>query len=190
MQAVASLFNTNRLVRVLPFLGAALLVAGIVVFLVNRGNDVAAQDRANNIAAAKSYKAPPKLKTTPLSREVRLVAGKFILDNVQRKNLAEGYSLVAPSMRAGMTKKEWLKGDIPVIPFTVPLATAPLKVDLSRPRHALLEVALIAKSGKKQDGGFFFLELKKFGTGSKAKWLVTSWVPRYAPPIPTNPAGS
>ena len=47
-------------------------------------------------------------------------------------------------------------------------------------------MALVPKSGKMSEGGFFFLELKKFGT----KWKVTSWVPRGTNPIPVNPAGA
>jgi hypothetical protein len=184
MQAVASLFNSSRLSRLLPILGAALLIAGVVVFLHNRGNQINAQDRANDAAAQKSFQAPTKDKTAPLSKEARLVAGKFILDAVQRKNLAEAWTLVGPEFKQGMTKKEWMTGDIPVIPFTHALASAPLKIDISHPRYALLEVALLPKSGKKADGGFFFLEMKKLGE----KWRVTSWVPRIAVPIPTNPA--
>jgi hypothetical protein len=186
MQAAASLFNWSRLSRLLPFVGAALLVAGLVVFLVNRGNQISAQDKANNAAAAKSYKAPPKNKTAPVEPAAREVAGKFIIDAVERKNLAEAWTLVGPEFKQGMTRKEWMTGDIPVIPFTYALGSAPMKVDISHKRYALLEVALIPKSGAKSNGGFFFLELKKFGP----KWRVTSWVPRYAPPIPTNPAGS
>ena len=186
MQAVASLFNWSRLSRLLPVLGAGLLIAGLVVFLINRGNQIGARDKANDVAAAKSYKAPLKNKTAPLEKSARIVAGKFILDAVQRKNLAEAWTLVGPEFKQGMTKKEWMTGNIPVIPFTHQLASAPMKIDISHKRYALLVVALLPKSGNKANGGFFFLELRKIGP----KWRVTSWVPRYAAPIPTNPAGS
>jgi hypothetical protein len=79
-----------------------------------------------------------------------------------------------------------MTGNIPVIPFPAKLGSAPLKIDVSRPRYALLEVALIPASGKMADGGFFFLELKKFGS----KWKVTSWVPHSENSIPANPAGA
>jgi hypothetical protein len=35
----------------------------------------------------------------------------------------------------------------------------------------------------------FWLELKRVGSGPNARWLVWSWVPRAAPPIPANPVG-
>ncbi len=35
----------------------------------------------------------------------------------------------------------------------------------------------------------FYLGAKKVGTGSKAHWVVTSWVPHVAPMIPSADAG-
>ena len=186
MQAVASLFTPSRLVRLLPWLAGALLIAGIAVFLIQRGNQVSAQDKANDKKSLRTAVTPVPLKTAPLSKDARIVAGKFIIDAVQRKNLAEAWTLVGGEFRQGMTYKEWLTGDIPVVPFPAKLASAPLKIDVSHPRYALLEVALLPASGKKADGGFFFLEMKKFGT----HWRVTSWVPRIGVKIPINPASS
>jgi hypothetical protein len=186
MQAVASIFTPNRLARILPWLAAALLIAGLVVFLVHRGHNIAAQDKANNQQAARTYHKPLPLKAVKLSPAARLTAGKFIIDAVQRQNLPEAWKLAGPELKVDTTYKQWLTGNISVIPFTGKLASAPLKIDVSRPRYALLEVALVPKSGKMADGGFFFLELKKFGT----KWKVTSWVPRGTNPIPVNPAGA
>jgi hypothetical protein len=186
MQAVASIFTPNRLARILPWLAGALLIAGLVVFLVNRGNNVAAQDKANDKQAAKTYKKPLPLKAVKLSPAARVTAGKFIIDAVQRKNLAEAWTITGPELKVDTTYKEWLTGNIPVIPFTGKLGTAPLKVDVSRPRYALLEVALIPANGKMSQGGYFFLEMKKFGT----KWKVTSWVPHSQNNIPINPAGA
>jgi len=186
MQAVASIFTPNRLARILPWLAAALLIAGLVVFLVNRSHQVSATDKANDQAAAKTFHKPLPLKAVKLSAAARLTAGKFIIDAVQRKNLPEAWTLVGPELKVDTTYKQWLTGNIPVIPFTGKLASAPLKIDVSQPRLALLEVALVPKNGKMSEGGFFFLEMKKFGT----KWKVTSWVPRGTNPIPVNPAGA
>jgi len=30
----------------------------------------------------------------------------------------------------------------------------------------------------------FFIDVKKFGTGANAKWLVDNWVPRSSAPVP------
>ncbi len=72
-----------------------------------------------------------------------------------------------------------------MIPFPVDkLDYAPFKVDY-------------AHSGRRPDGGraahqgglgvkgqTFFINIKKFGKGDKARWLVDNWVPRGSAPIP------
>src|SRR5262245_42048513 len=144
MQAVHSAINWTKLSRVLPWLGAAILVAGIVVFLINRTHQADAKQNAADKAAAASYRAQPKPKTLPLERAARLAAGRFVIDAVQRKNLAEAWKLSGSEIRAGMTYKEWMTGDIPVIPFPDKIVSAPLKVDISTKNHALLEVAIVS----------------------------------------------
>src|SRR5262249_16018034 len=117
----------------------------------------------------------------------RLAAGRFVIDAVQRKNLAEAWKLSSPELRAGMTHKEWMTGDIPVIPFPDQIVSAPLKVDMSTKNRALLEVALVSKHPKRVPGGVFWMEMRAIGAGEDRHWVVTSWVPRYSPPIPSNP---
>jgi len=74
-----------------------------------------------------------------------------------------------------------LKGDIPVVPFPYKLDKVPMKVDVSRPRYALLEVILVPVS-QKVKSQIFFIELRKFGS----RWLVTSWVPRGRIAVPAT----
>ncbi len=188
MQAVLSNLNWSKLSRLLPWLGAAILVAGIVVFLVHRTNQV---DAAQNAADKQSTLSQPPAgpKAVPLPRAARITAGKFVIDAVQRKDLAAAWKLVGPELKAGVTYKQWLKGDIPVVPFPVALASAPLKVDLATANKAVLEVALVPKkASQRKAGGVFWLNMRTIGTGKNRHWVVTSWVPRYAPPIPSNPS--
>jgi hypothetical protein len=188
MQAALSSFNWSKLSRLLPWLGAAILIAGIVVFLIQRTHQGDAQRKALNQHFAATYKAPPTTKTVPLSRAARITAGKFVIDAVQRKNLAEAWTLVAPEMKAGYTLKTWLKGDIPVVPFPAALSSAPLKVDLATAHKAILEVALVPKeASQRRAGGVFWLNMRTVGTGKNSHWVVTAWVPRYSPPVPTTP---
>jgi hypothetical protein len=131
-------------------------------------------------------KAP---KTVPLSKEARAIAGKFILTAVVRKNLDQAWNIVGPEIRQNLTYKQWLTGNIPVVPYTEKLGLAPMKVDYSFATHALLEVALLPPKGSKSTGDYFWLELKKVGAGNNARWLVWSWAPRVNPAIPANPVG-
>ena len=68
---------------------------------------------------------PKRVKAEPA---VKVVAGKFILTAVQRKNLDQAWTIVGPGIRQDLTYKEWLTGDIPVVPFLKKIKLAPLKV--------------------------------------------------------------
>ena len=127
----------------------------------------------------------PVYKKVPLSREARDVAGRFILTAVARKNLEEGWRLSGPNLRGGLTRKEWLTGNNPVVPFPVDvLAVAPMKIDYSYEKLALLEVALLPKKNSGVRSQLFFLRLEKVGRGKAAHWVVNNWVPRASVVIP------
>jgi hypothetical protein len=126
-------------------------------------------------------------KKATLEPAARLVAGRFILTAVQRKDLAEAWKIAGPGIRQGMTYKEWLKGMIPVVPFLDPIKVAPMKVDLSEKNHAILEVILVPKSSKVKSQ-IFTLDVNKVGKGKEAHWVVNSWAPRSMPTIPNNPS--
>jgi hypothetical protein len=110
---------------------------------------------------------------------VKEVAGKFILTAVQRQNLDQAWPLVGPGIRQDLTYKQWLTGNIPVVPFLKKIKLAPMKVDISQKNYALLEVVLLPFKGR---GEIYDIELIK----RQGKWLVNSWVPRTHPTIPTN----
>jgi hypothetical protein len=115
----------------------------------------------------------------PLSDEARKVAIRFIQTAVARKHLAEAWTLVGPNLRGGLTRARWISGENPVVPYPIDeLEVAPYKVDVSTTTGALLEVALLPRKGANVRSQIFFLELKKLGTGAKARWVVDNWVPR------------
>ena len=145
---------------VLP-VGAALLI----VFLGNTGHS-----NATPIVPGGQIDRSPK--SVPLAGDVRRVAGLFINTAVARRNLARSWDLVTPELRGGMTKQEWLTGEIPVVPFPE-VGQARFKTDLSYDEYALLEVALLPKAND-VNPQLFFIELKKL----RGSWLVNSWAPR------------
>ncbi len=179
-----------RVLRWLPWLGGAVLVAGVVAVVISVFGLWNTAEPLPPTGQASPVQRPVTGKKVPLARETRRVAGRFVLTAVARRNLGEAYNLVAPQLKGGLTLAQWKKGDIPVVPYPVNLAqVAPMKVDYSYADHALLEVALLPKDGAKVDGvklkgQLFFLELKLFGKGKNAHWLVVDWVPRGAPSIP------
>ena len=185
MSTSASKLSSPRSQRWIFWIAALILAAGVaavlIVFLGNTGNDSLTKPVFKPGAPTK---VPQQPKTVKLEPEVRKVAGRFVLTAVQRVHLDEAWNLVGPQIRQGMTYKEWLKGNIPVVPFLKKIKVAPMKVDLSQKNYALLEVALLPYKGR---GEIFDIELIKVGKGDKARWVVNSWVPRSHPTIPTNP---
>src|SRR3954452_2195614 len=179
----ASKISSPRNQRWLLWISAAILAAGIaavlIVFLRNTGSDALTKP-VYKPGAPTVVKQPKQVKLEP---EVRKVAGEFILTAVQRKNLGRAWALVGPQIRQSFTYKEWLTGDIPVVPFLKPIKFTSLKVDLSTKNYALLEMLIIPNAGR---GEIYDMELNKVGKGDKAHWVVNSWVPRAHPTVPTN----
>jgi hypothetical protein len=167
-----------------PLLSGLVLVAGIVAFSVAwLGDSGTPLESPLSNEPAQVY--TPR-EHVPLDAEARKVAGRFILTAVARRNLGESYALAHPELRQGMTKRQWLTGNIPVVYYpATQIETATFKVDESYPGEAILEVALLPKDASKVKPQVFFIGLKKAGKGDSARWLVNYWVPRAAPQIPT-----
>ena len=170
--------------RALPWVGAALLLAGAIAALaVFVGNTASNPKETFSNEPAVDVTKPEKSITVP--PEVKTIAQKFIKTAVARKNLESAYTIVGPSIKQGMTLAEWKTGNIAVIPFPVDqLDYAPFKVDYAHPNDVLMEVALLTNEGSGIKGQTFFIGIKKFGKGDKARWLVDNWVPRSSAPVP------
>ena len=161
---------------------AAGIAAIIVIWGTNTGESTSTP--VLNKPADDRSQVPASVKLDPQAREV---ARRFILTAVARKNLREAYTLVGPQIRQGQTLKEWMTGNIAVIPYDVDsIDYAPMKIDFSYPREVQLEIALLptdkaAKQGVKSQ--LFILDLIK---DKRGKWLVNAWVPRSSPPVPNG----
>ena len=184
MELRSRLFS-SRLQRRLLWLSAFVLAGGIaavlIVFLRDTGSKLDAP--FTNVPVDK----PTLPARTKLPPEARLVAGRFVLTAVQRKNLPEAWKLVGPGIRQDLSYEEWLTGNIPVVPFLEPISLAPIKVDFSSKNYALLEIILLPKSPKVRSE-ILTLELIAVGKGDKRHWVVNSWAPRSHPTIPNNPS--
>ena len=169
--------------RWLPWLAGAVLVAGIatslVVFL---GDGDSGKKTVTPISSSSTQ--PPAAKRVPLAAATTRVARTFILTAVARKKLGAAYDLVGPEIKQGMSRAEWAKGEIPVVPYPVsPKGITEMKVDVSEADHALLEVVLVPRSGDETKPQLFSIELRTGGRGKAKHWLVVGWVPLGAPPI-------
>jgi hypothetical protein len=182
----ARLKRARRFARLAPWISALVLVAGIVTFLIVYFRNTAKPEGSSNpVTPGKPATVQPAAKSVAVPKEAKRVAGRFILTAVQRKNLDEAWKLSGPQIRSGMTYKQWLTGNIAVVPWLGTIGQVPLKVDFSYPGDVEFTVIVTPKPGTKGRPDTFIIALKQYGK----QWKVTSWVPYEPPPIPANPGG-
>jgi hypothetical protein len=169
-----------RTQRQISLASVLVLTAGVVAFTVAYYGDTGTSQETP-LSDERAQVFTPR-KQIPLDKEARRVAGRFILTAVAREDLAESYELAHPELRQGLTKREWLTGNIPVVYYPAKaIETATFKVDESYADEAILEVALLPKESAKVKPQIFFIGLKKSGD----RWRVNYWVPRAAPAVPS-----
>lgn len=176
--------TTSRAVnRALPWIAGAVLLVGVFAFWQTtvRTNDTPETFSNDPVQTLGSQKA------VPLPPQARQVVVEFIKTAVMRKNLDEAWEIAGPDIRQNMTLRQWMTGNIPVVPYPdAAVNRSPVKITWSYPDDAGLEVVLQPKAGSKEKAQLFFVGLKKQGTGSQAKWVVNYWAPYAPPPIPSN----
>ena len=164
----ARLLNARRLAsRWAPWLAGAVLIAGVVAFAVTRLDGGA---------------STPVHRKAPLAAAARKVALEFVSTAVARRNLDRAWDLVAPELKQGMSRDEWLTGTIPVVPYPVSQAQIAIKPVNSFTDTAELDVSFLPRTGAAAKAATFALELVKQGD----RWLVSSWLPASAVSPPSG----
>jgi hypothetical protein len=130
------------------------------------------------------YTQPKNARFTKAKqREVSKVLREFILTAVDRQDVDRSWDISAPSLREGFTKKQWSRGDLPVVPY--PAANKGLGrwsfVQYSYSDTIGLEVFLFPKPGSGWSAMTADVELVK---GHDGKWRVDYWMPKkfHGPP--------
>jgi len=123
---------------------------------------------------------PEEPPPTPLPKRDRVTAqrtlSRFVLTAVLREHVGTSYDLVAPSLRVGLTRKDWLTGDIPVPPFPAEaVALIKSKLVYSHRGVARYEVALLTKPNAELLPLLYSIELTRAAQGRR--WLVDYAMP-------------
>ena len=131
-----------------------------------------------------NYSQPKPARFTPAKqRAVRRVLAEFIRTAVARQDVARSWSLAAPSLKVGVTRKEWNRGDLPVQPY--PALDKGLGrwdfVEYSYTDTIGLEVFLLPKPRSGYSAMTAAVELVRRHDG---RWLVDYWMPKkfHGPP--------
>jgi hypothetical protein len=163
----------------LPLAGVVGAVAAGIVVLnsVVGSNGVPNAPKGWGVKYATAQPPP----TVALDPRVEPLVRRFIETAVARRNLGAAYWLAGPQVREGMTLRQWLSGNIPVVPYPIDKTTnVQVRVGYSYARRAQLDVFVVTPDRKVNSPHTFFVDLiKRNGT-----WYVNGWVPRWTPPIP------
>jgi len=182
VNVVQSAISSRGFNKWFPWISGAVAVAGLVVFMVVYfGNTANPEPKAASGPPIKAQ-APPK--NIPFPNAAWRVATQFILTAVARKNLQKAYALTDPSLRSGVTTKEWRNGSLPVVASTVGqiLKTNWKNTNYAHPRDAQINVIIIPTNAKAWNAQ---VGLTKVGHGANAHWLVNYFQPLAGIPVPT-----
>jgi hypothetical protein len=183
MSALASRVSSPRFQRRLLWVGGSVLAAGLVTLIVTKVWTSPAP-QPPPVVVGKVQRPTPD-KTVPLDPAAKQVGERFIETAVERQNLSESWTLVAPALRGGFTLARWKTGDIPVVPYPADTSNgARVKIEYSYKDRALLLILLEPTAGNKIKPQLFHLGLHAFGKGKARHWLVDYWAPFSAPKIP------
>jgi hypothetical protein len=130
------------------------------------------------------YAQPKKAPFTRTEqRAVRRVLRDFEMSAVMGRDVSRSWDLAAPSLKEGFTRKEWNRGNLPVVPY--PAANRGLGswsfVQYSYTDTVGLEVFLFPKPGSGWSAMTADVELVK---GRDGRWRVDYWMPKkfHGPP--------
>jgi hypothetical protein len=151
------------------------------VHLSDPGDKGAATGPAVNEPGYEQPKNAPFTKAK--QREVSKVLREFVLTAVDRQDVGRSWDISAPSLREGFTKRQWSRGELPVVPY--PAANRGLGrwsfVQYSYTDTIGLEVFLFPQPGSGWSAMTADVELVK---GHDGKWRVDYWMPKkfHGPP--------
>jgi len=162
--------------RALWAAAAAAAAAGVVVPTVLLGNTAKPEPERFSNRPTWIYHEPKAARLTSLDRRVALDTSiRFVRTAVARQRLDEAYALAAPELRQGLTKRQWMTGNIPVVPFPA-VGVAQWDVAYSYENDVAFQLSLVAKPGASPVvGKTFTIELVRRKRG--LPWRVVSWTP-------------
>jgi hypothetical protein len=176
------ILRSYRWRRRLLFIGLPLALAGPLIFLGIHFSSPGNPGNANG-PTVPNYKAPtPARFTKAKQHQVRRVLAAFITSAVAREDPARSWDIAAPSLKEGVTRKDWNRGDLPVVPY--PALHKGLGqwdyVEYSYRNSVGLEVFLFPKPGSGYSAVTADVELVRHN----GRWLVDYWMPKkfHGPP--------
>jgi hypothetical protein len=187
-----ALLRSYRWRRRLVWLGVAgaLVVIAVVVFvsLPEGGRKFTETFRSGPTTQA-APPAPPIKLTRETRRAVTQALVAFTVAAVARRDPGGAWSLVTSSYRAGVTRAQWKRGELPVFPYPASAAQArSWSLVATTPDDVTVDLVFQPPKRSKRGAIEFEAVVKPVGTGSARRWLIDSFIPiKTYPPSGSKP---
>ena len=119
----------------------------------------------------------PKRLASADRRAILSVVNRFVQEGVAGKDLAAAYDLTTASLRAGVTREQWIRGDNPI--YRYPVFKHGVRIAASYENDVMVQLYVRARSRKVEPLGVD-VELRAVGEGTARRWLVDYFQPREA----------
>jgi len=152
---------------------AGLLVAagavGLLIAVLPRGKPF------SNRLSSQTARTATNIVTVPLAasdrRQIDDVLDRFVPAAVGRHDPGAAWSLAAPALRAGTTREDWVRGDVPVTPYPLRAgATHDWVLLYSLPDTVSVELGLEPDPHANVGNAAFVVTLRRIG----GRWRVSS----------------
>jgi hypothetical protein len=159
----------RRLLWLAPLVGLGALAAGLVLAFPNTGkrHEVFDNRPVQWYPPQKAVRAGPRIRDAVL-----LTTSLFIKTAVRRQNVDASWPLVDATLKEGLTRREWARGNIPVVPYPA-AGIADWRIDWSYANDIAMDVVLVPLRGASAPEKSFLVELKR----RHGRWLVVDWQP-------------
>jgi len=159
-------------------LGIVLAVAlGVLAVAVLVPEHRRAAETFHNVPPDIPAPQPRAVKTTPELRKLLAAeTAAFVRTAVRRHNLDASWPLVHPFLKQGISRKQWLTGAIPVVPFPA-RGILDWEVDYSYDGDVAADVVLEPEPKSGLYRKTFTIEFRQAPGAADKRWLVYSWVP-------------
>ena len=164
----------TALVRVAPPLGLlGVLAVAMALTLSLLHAPEAVRTQARELAPTRHAASAPRVEVG-VPPDALEAARAFVSTAVVRRDLGRAWKLAAPSLRAGLSRKQWLTGAIPVVPYPADLSATLYKVLDVHGRHVLLGVVMQPAGHPELAPVVFALGLERYLAGD---WRADYWAP-------------